>query len=222
MAFRGADCVKFLNLRNGLALTPGVGYCILEAFLYSAAILVTDRLTHAGADPLLSGVVPILTLLSLTMVISVLTMKSPGLRAVLCGRPSVVILNGRVQEQEIRRNRLTLDELAEELRLQGCPDPAAVKCAILETSGRLSVLPYAAEKPPGAKDLGLSVAEPGLPTVLISDGRLLSHNLKRLGYEEEWLRRQLARYGLKRAEQVFFLTVDESGGVYCIPKGGGK
>lgn len=51
--------VALLTLRNGLVLTPGVGYCILEAFLYSAAILVTDRLTHAGADPLLSGVVQV-------------------------------------------------------------------------------------------------------------------------------------------------------------------
>ena len=51
--------VALLTLRNGLSFTPGVGYCILEAFLYSAAILVTDRLTHAGADPLLSGVVQV-------------------------------------------------------------------------------------------------------------------------------------------------------------------
>ncbi len=189
------------------------------------ALIIADLASVPMQDngiPLLAGIIPIIVLLCVSMALSVLTARSIRLRTLLCGRPSVVILNGRVQEREIRRNRLTLDELAEELRLQGCPDPAAVKCAILETSGRLSVLPYAAEKPPGAKDLGLSVAEPGLPTVLISDGRLLSHNLKRLGYEEEWLRRQLARYGLKRAEQVFFLTVDESGGVYCIPKGGGK
>lgn len=64
--------VALLTLRNGLALTPGVGYCILEAFLYSAAILVTDRLTHAGADPLLSGVVQVgfLVVLALALVCS--------------------------------------------------------------------------------------------------------------------------------------------------------
>lgn len=64
--------VALLTLRNGLALTPGVGYCILEAFLYSAAILVTDRLTHAGADPLLSGVVQVgfLGVLALALVCS--------------------------------------------------------------------------------------------------------------------------------------------------------
>jgi len=61
--------------------------------------------------PLLTGVVPILTLLSLTMILSVLTMKSVTFRALLCGRPSVVIQNGMVNQREMAKNRLTVDEL---------------------------------------------------------------------------------------------------------------
>lgn len=187
------------------------------------ALVIADLASVPMQDngiPLLSGVIPIIVLLCISTALSVLTARSIRFRALLCGRPSVVILNGKVQEAEIRRNRLTLDELAEELRIQGYTTPACIQCAILETSGRLSVLPYAAEKPPAAKDLGLAVQDTGVPTVLISDGRLLDRNLRHLGYEKKWLLRQLERLGLARPEQVFFMTVDAAGSVYCVPKGG--
>ena len=101
--------------------------------------------------PLLTGVVPILTLLSLTMILSVLTMKSVTFRALLCGRPSVVIQNGMVNQREMAKNRLTVDELLEELRIKGYTDISQIKYAILETNGQLSVLPYANQKPPAAR-----------------------------------------------------------------------
>src|SRR5699024_538463 len=88
--------------------------------------------------PLLAGVLPILTLLCLTMILSVLTMRSVRFRAVLCGRPSVIVRDGKVDQREMRRNRFTVDELHEELRAQGITDLNTVKYAILETSGRVS------------------------------------------------------------------------------------
>ena len=103
--------------------------------------------------PLLTGVIPILTLLSVTMILSVLTTKSVRFRAVLCGRPSIVIRDGLVDQHEMARNRLTVDELLEELRCKGYTDPSVVKYAILETNGQLSVLPYANQKPPTARQL---------------------------------------------------------------------
>ena len=107
--------------------------------------------------PLLAGVVPILALLAMTMILSVLTMRSVRFRALLCGRPSIIIREGKVDQREMARNRLTVDELLEELRGQGYTDPSAVKYAILETNGQLSVLPFAAQKPPTAQQLGLEV-----------------------------------------------------------------
>ena len=141
--------------------------------------------------PLLTGVIPILALLAMTMILSVLTMKSIRFRALLCGRPSVVIRRGEIDQREMRRNRLTVDELLEELRSQGYTDPQKVEYAILETSGQLSVLPRAAEKPPTMKQLGLEAQESGLPLVLISDGRLLERNLRARGYDGRWLDKQL-------------------------------
>lgn len=185
------------------------------------ALIIADLASVPMQDngiPLLSGVIPIVTLLAVASILSVLTVRSIRFRALLCGRPSIVVENGVVQERELRRNRFTIDELLEELRGQGYADFQSVKFAVLETNGRLSVLPYAAEKPVTAAQMGLTPEETGLPVILISDGRLLSHNLKDRGYEEVWLQKQLASHGVERPEQVFLMTVDEGGNTYCVPK----
>ena len=168
--------------------------------------------------PLLTGVVPILTLLAVTMILSVLTMKSVRFRAILCGRPSMVIRNGMVDQREMAKNRLTVDELLEELRIQGYTDLSTVKYAILETNGQLSVLPYANQKPPTARDMKVSVEEGGLPRVVVSDGKLLERNLKALGHDRPWLDRQLSQRGCRDLSKVFLLLVDEGDAVYFAEK----
>ena len=126
--------------------------------------------------------------------------------------------NGQIIEAEIRKNRLTIDELMEELRIQGYPDFKSIKFALLETNGQLSVLPFTADKPVTAAQMGVSTQEIGLPIVIISDGHLLEHNLKGMGYELNWLEKQLTAHGLHSPRQAFLLTVDETGNTYCIPK----
>ena len=168
--------------------------------------------------PLLTGVVPILTLLSLTMILSVLTMKSVRFRALLCGRPSVVLRDGRIDQREMARNRLTVDELLEELRCQGYTDLAAVKYAILETNGQLSVLPRAGDQPATARQLKLQTQERGLPRVVVSDGRIQPDQLRALGYDRDWLERQMRKRGCTRVEEVFLMLVDEAGTVYLAPR----
>ena len=170
--------------------------------------------------PLLTGIVPILALLSVTMILSVLTMKSVRFRALLCGKPSVVVRNGAVDQREMAKNRLTVDELLEELRIQGYTDLSVVKYAILETNGQLSVLPYANQKPPTARDMKVSVEEGGLPRVVVSDGKLLERNLKALGRDRSWLDRQLTQRGCKDVSKVFLLLVDEGDAVYFAEKDG--
>ena len=163
--------------------------------------------------PLLTGVVPILTLLAVTMILSVLTMKSVRFRAMLCGRPSMVIQNGTLVQGEMAKTRLTVDELLEELRIKGYTDISQIKYAILETNGQLSVLPCANQKPPTARDLKVSVEEAGLPRVVVSDGHLLERN-------RPWLDKQLAQRGCKDLSTVFLLLVDEADAVYFARKEG--
>lgn len=168
--------------------------------------------------PLLTGILPILALLAMTMILSVLTMKSVRFRALMCGRPSIVIRDGLVDQREMARNRLTIDELLEELRAKGYTDPATVKYAILETNGQLSVLPYANQKPPTAQQLQVSAEESGLPLVVISDGRLLEHNLRALGRDRKWLDQRLEERGCSGLEAVFLLLVDQTDSIYLARK----
>lgn len=168
--------------------------------------------------PLLAGVIPILTLLCITMILSVLTMKSVKFRAVICGRPSIIVQDGKLRQREMSRNRFTVDELMEELRMQSVVDLTTVKYAILETNGRVSVLLKAAENPVTAGQMDLHPQDPGLPVIIINDGRLISHNLKGRGLDDVWLKKQLEAHHVRRPEQVFLLTVDEGNTVYCVPK----
>ena len=184
------------------------------------ALIIADLAAVPMQDfgiPLLSGIIPILTLLSITMIISVLSMKSVKFRALICGRPSIIVENGKLKQGEMKKNRFTVDELMEELRMKGVTDISTVKYAILETNGQISVLPFGDQKPPAAKDLGVSPEEAGLPLVIINDGRVLEHNLRLRGYEENWLEKQLKAHGVKRLEQVYLLTADELGRVYFAP-----
>ena len=185
------------------------------------ALLIADLAAVPMQDfgiPLLTGLIPILTLLCLTMALSVLTMKSVKFRALLCGRPSIIVENGKLRQGEMKRNRFTLDELMEELRMNGVTDLSTVKYAILETNGQLSVLPFAAQKPPTAQDLDLHLPEPGLPVVMINDGRVITRNLHSRGLDEVWLDKQLQQHHVKRTQDVFLLTVDETNQVCIIKK----
>ena len=165
--------------------------------------------------PLLSGLIPILTLLALSLLLSQLSLRSLRLRALLCGTPSILIREGRLQQAVMRKNRFTIDELRE----QGISRIEDVKYAVLENSGQLSIFPWAAQQPPTARQLGLDPADGvTLPVVLINDGRVLRRNLAACGRDEGWLRRQLAREKLSSPRDVFLLTLDGQGAVFCVRK----
>lgn len=185
------------------------------------ALLISDLAAVPMQDfgvPLIDGVVPIITLLSITMILSVIVMKDIRLRKLLCGTPTIVVKDGKLLPREMNRVRMSIDELTEELRLQGVTDFQTVKYAILETSGQVSILLYQNEQPATAAQLRANPVETGLPVVLISDGRLMEEHLKRRGLEERWLEKQLDKYGFKRYQDVFLMTIDEQDQVYIVPK----
>lgn len=170
--------------------------------------------------PLITGVVPIVTLLCVTLLISLLTVRSIRFRSIMCGKPSIVVDNGRLCQKEMEKNRFTLDELSEELRVQGVADLTTVRYAILETNGQLTVLLKAAEMPLTAAQAGLRPKEPGIATWIVSDGRLMAENLKARGLDEAWLQKQLHANHVKDVKEVFALSVDQQGKVYFAKKEG--
>ena len=166
--------------------------------------------------PLLTGIIPILALLSLTMILSVLTMRSVTFRLLLCGRPSIIIRQGQLDIDEMRRNRLTVDELLEDLRGKGYTDPSQVYYAVLETNGQLSVLPKSENKPPVNRQFGKVPPDEELPVVVVSDGKVLEGNLRQLGHDRRWLDRQLKGTA---PTSLFLVLADSSGLVYQNKKG---
>ena len=169
--------------------------------------------------PLINGLLPIVVLLCLSMLLSFCNLKSIRFRALLCGRPTVIIRNGAVEQKAMAKNRLTLDELLEQLRSQGITNLTDVKYAVLETSGKLSVLPRPEKMPPTAADLGLAVTdELSLPHLIINDGRLMTEHLRQSGHNEAWLQKILRQRSLSSPKQVFLLSVDDYGHIICIPK----
>ena len=185
-------------------------------------MMISDLATVPMQDfgiPLLAGIIPILTLLALSMLLSQISLHHLRFRALICGTPVVLIRDGAIQQEAMRKNRYTLDELLEELRGQGISSIADVKYAILENSGQLSILPRASQQPPTAAQLGLEMEdEVTLPVILINDGRVLRQNLAACGRDEAWLEKQLKKSRLSSPREVFLLTVDEHGSVFCVKK----
>ena len=193
----------------------------LELSEFVLGALIADLASHPLQDmgiPLINGLVPIITLFCCEVLIAGLTMKSIRLRTVFFGKPSVLIARGQIVQREMRRNRFTLDELMQELRSQGRSDIRKIEYAILETDGKLNVIPYPSEAPVTTAQLGLPAPDTGFPTIVISDGRILDANLRHLGLDQNWLADRLRENGAEDAAQVFIMTVNGAGQIYFARK----
>ena len=212
--------ILYFLIMTGLRLMGKRQIGELEPSELVLTMMISDLATVPMQDfgiPLLAGVIPILTLLSLSMLLSQLSLLSLRFRELMCGTPSILIRNGKLQQDAMRKNRYTLDELLDQLRGQGYVSVDEVRWAVLENSGQLSILPWARQRPPTAEELGLTPEEDELPFILINDGRIVRRNLARSGRNEAWLQKELRRTG-HSAGEIFLLTVDGSGKVLCIPK----
>lgn len=170
-----------------------------------------------GGIPLYSGLVPIATVLGAELALSSMSMRSIRLRRLLCGKPVILIENGRILQENLRATRVTLDELTGHLREKDILDLRSVQYAILETNGNLSVFPYPAEMAPAAKEMGIHPKEQFLPVTIISDGVLMEENLRYAGKNEDWVRSTLSQYRAVVAN-TFLLTVDKADHVYWLGK----
>lgn len=159
--------------------------------------------------PLFSGLVPILTVLGMELILSFLSLKSMGLRKLLCGKPVILIENGNILQQNLRKTRVTLDELTGHLREKDILDLRSVQFAILETNGNLSVFPYPKDRPATASEAGIQAKKQFLPVTIIADGKLLNGNLQLSGKDRRWVDRVLAENDAT-LETTWLLTVDKS------------
>ncbi len=169
--------------------------------------------------PLFSGVVPIVTVLGVELLLSVASMNSVQIRKILCGKPVILIENGKILQSNLRRTRVTLDELTGHLREKDVLDLKSVQYAILETNGNLSVFLYPKYKPASAKEAGIETKKQYLPVTLVSDGKVLEENLPLAGKNAQWIDRVLREKNVQLSD-VWLLTVDGADTIYFLPKEG--
>lgn len=154
----------------------------------------------------------------LTYFISLITIKSRPLRKVIEGGPTLMIRNGQILEENMRKLRYDMDELTSQLRLKEILDPSEVQFAFLETSGELSVIKKDSQQTVTKSDLAVAGSNPSLPIELIMDGEVLEDNLKRHQITLQWLQKQLNQQGIQKPEQVMYAVIDSNGQFFLSKK----
>ena len=192
----------------------------MEASEFVVTMLIANLASIPMQDsgiPLFSGLVPILTVLGLELVLSGLMLRSIFVRRLLCGKPVIIIENGKILQSNLRATRMTIDELMGHLRLKDVLDIKTVQYAILETNGNLSVFPYPASRPASAKEAGIQVKRQNLPVTIIEDGHLFQEDLQKVGKTEAWLANVLHQHDAA-LEDTFLLSVDASDHIVWLGK----
>ncbi len=193
----------------------------MELSEFVLASLIADLAAHPLQDigiPLINGLVPVMTLFCCEVIIAGLSMKSIKLRALLFGKPSLLIQHGQILQRQMHRNRFTPEELMQELRNQGYYDISQVQYAILETDGTLNVMPNASDKPLSARTLGIEAEEEEYPSIVINNGRILEGNLAWLGLDPNWLSAELKKAGVSHPDEIYLMIADRKGRVYFARK----
>ncbi|KZL90126.1 DUF421 domain-containing protein [Clostridium magnum] len=193
----------------------------LEPFELAIAIMVSELASLPMQDtriPIMHGIIPIITLLTLQALASILELKSEKLRIFFSGKPSVIINEGKLNIKELEKERFNLNDLMEELRLQGYYNLEDIQYAILETSGQLSIIPKTELSPATKADLNLKPDQDILPVTLILDGRINCNNLKIINKDKHWLKQQLKKNNILSHEHVFIAMLDSKGKFYYQPK----
>ena len=191
----------------------------MEPAEFVVSLLIADLAAGPMQDtsmPLINAVVPIIMVLSLELLISALSYHYVGVRRLFCGKPVILMENGKILPQNLKSTRVTPDELSEHLREKGVVDLSTVKYAILETNGQISVLIDPQYEPAIAKDLAVATSPLTLPFTIICNGRLMKENLTLSGKTNAWLQQILSGRNCTIA-QVLLLTVDDQDNVYlCL------
>lgn len=192
----------------------------LQPFELAISIMIADLasipMTELGI-PITNGIIPILGLLSMHLVISVLNMKSIKFREVICGKPSILIYRGRIDEDALIKERFTINELEERLRGNNIYSLGDVEYAILETSGQVTVIPKPSKRNTIPEDFNIEPEYEGIPYDLVIDGIVMEDNLKKIGKDYNWLKKEVKKFKIT-PEEALIVTVDGKYQIFCQAK----
>lgn len=193
----------------------------LQPFELVIAIMIADLASIPMTDtgiPIQNGIIPILGLLFMHLLISMINMKSIHAREIICGKPTILIYRGKIQEEALVRERFTINELEERLRGSNIISLGDVDYAILETSGQLTVIPKPNKRNTIPEDFNIEPAYEGIPYDLVIDGVIMEKNLKDIGKNYNWLKKEVGKFGID-PEQALIVTLDGKGQIFCQRKG---
>lgn len=196
----------------------------LQPFEFAISIMIADLAATPMSKPgipITYGVIPIFSLLVLHLLISIINMKSIKIRKFICGKPSILIYRGRINEQILKKENFTINELQERLRGNNIFDLADVEYAILETNGQISVITKPEKKVVSLEDLNIVSKYNGIPYDLVIDGKVQIDNLKVLSKTRKWLEEELAKYNIK-PEEALIVTIDATGNIFYQKKESSK
>ena len=192
----------------------------LQPFELAISIMIADLASTPMADtgiPLTNGIIPILALLVMHLVISILNIKSIKARQILCGKPSILIYRGKINEKNLKKERFTVNELEERLRGNNIVNIGDVEYAILETSGQITVIQKPNKRTTIPEDFGIEPEYEGIAYDLVVDGKVMYENLKILKKDYDWLKKQVNKFGIL-PEQALRVTIDRKGNFFCQKK----
>ena len=184
-----------------------------EPYELAMTILLADLISspmESVSTPLLHGLLPVAAMFVVHGFITLASLKWDRFRALVSGKPALVINRGVINQKELDRLCLSLSDLLEGLRGAGFLDPAEVGTAIVEANGAITAFPAGGERPPKASELAVDPGYEGLPLALITGGRVQPHNLSMAGRSRQWLEGLLTGRGFS-AGQVFLASLDTRG-----------
>jgi len=186
----------------------------LQPFELAITIMISALAAIPMEDidiPLLFSIIPIFLLLAFQVIISIISMRSTKARSFLCGKPTILIKNGRIIEDNLKKLRINLNDLLEQLRIKGYYNIADIEFAIMETTGKISVIPKSQKRPLTPDDLNIPTDYEGISQSLIIDGEVQHKNLAKIGLNEKWLLNELKKFNIYNLNQIFFAAIDSKG-----------
>ncbi len=193
----------------------------LQPFELAISIMIADLATIPMTDtgiPIGNGIVPILGLLVMHLLISLINLKSNKLREIICGKPRILIYRGKIQEKAMIKERFTINELQERIRSQNVVNLGDVEYAILETSGQITVIEKPNKRQAIPEDFGIMPEYEGIPYDLVVDGKVMFQNLKEIGKDYNWLKKEINKFKFN-PEEALVVTIDGKGQIFCQKKG---
>ena len=192
----------------------------LQPFELAISIMIADLASIPMADigiPIFNGIIPILGLLAMHLIISLLNLKSMKARAIICGKPSILIYRGKINEKVLKKERFTINELEERLRANNVFNLGDVEYAILETSGQVTVIQKPEKRNTTPQDFKIVPEYEGIPYDLVVDGKIMHANLREIGKDYNWLKKQVEKFKMK-PEEALVVTMDGKGQIFCQKK----